>query len=141
MRHLLDTNIIVAAFRSRLGASHALLRRALTGELQLVMHHKLVSEYRDVLSRADVVGPDLLTYPEMEKVLARLLVDADEVRVRYLWRPNLRDEDDNFIYEIAVAAAPCTIVTHNIRDFVGGELKLADVYVRTPADVLRSFTH
>lgn len=46
----------------------------------------------------------------------------------------MREEGDNFVYEIAVAAAPCTIATHNIRDFVGGELKLAGIYVRTPAE-------
>ncbi|MBK8525450.1 MAG: PIN domain-containing protein [Betaproteobacteria bacterium] len=51
MRFLLDTNVVLSAFRSRLGASHALLRRALGGEIPLVMHYKLVSEYRDVLSR------------------------------------------------------------------------------------------
>jgi len=52
------------------------------------------------------------------------------------WRPNLRDEVDNFIYEIAVAAAPCTIVTHNVRDFRGGEIQFLDVQIRTPAEVL-----
>jgi predicted nucleic acid-binding protein len=51
MRYLFDTNVLVAAFRSRTGASHALLRRALVGDLRLVVHHKLVHEYRDVLSR------------------------------------------------------------------------------------------
>ena len=42
---------------------------------------------------------------------------------RYLWRPNLKDEGDNFIMEIAVAAWPCTIVTHNLKDFVRAELR------------------
>jgi hypothetical protein len=44
-------------------------------------------------------------------VLAHLVTSAFEVEVRYLWRPNLKDEGDNFIMEIAVAAWPCTIVT------------------------------
>lgn len=140
MRYLLDTNVIFAGFRSRRGASHKLLRLALMGNLRLVMHYKLVSEYRDVLSRPMLDVPGALTYPEIERVLARLVADADEIAVRYLWRPNLRDEADNFIYEIAVAAAPCTIVTHNIRDFAGGELQFPGVWIRTPAEVLNVIT-
>lgn len=140
MRYLLDTNVVVSAFRSRQGASHILVRRALVGELRLVMHYKLVSEYRDVLSRGLGSGAGL-TYAEVERVLARLVADADEIKVRYLWRPNLPDESDNFINEIAIVAAPCTIVTHNIKDFVGGELKFIGVEVKTPAEVLRSLTN
>jgi hypothetical protein len=54
MRYLPDINVLVAAFRSRRDASHALLRLALSGGLPIVAHHKLVYvvyEYRDVLSR------------------------------------------------------------------------------------------
>jgi predicted nucleic acid-binding protein len=136
VRYLLDTSVVFAGFRSRNGASHALLRLALTGGIRLVMHYKLVSEYRDALSRPKEDIPGALSYPEIEMVLARLVADADEIEVRYLWRPNLRDESDNFIYEIAVAAAPCTIVTHNVRDFRSGEIRFPDVQIRTPAEVL-----
>ena len=45
--------------------------------------------------------------------------------------------DDNFIYEIAFAASPCTIVSHNVRDFAAPELRWPGVMVKTPQLVLR----
>ncbi len=53
----------------------------------------------------------------------------------------LPDEDDSFIMEIAVAASPCTIVTHSVRDFSRSEQVLAGIRVAQPADVLRTGGH
>lgn len=141
MRYLLDTNVLVAAFRSRNGASNAIVRRALTGDLALVVHHKLVYEYRAVLSRPEILAQTGLSWDEVELVLAHLVTSAHEVEVRYLWRPNLEDEADNFIMEIAVAAWPCTIVTHNVRDFVRAELRFPHIALCTPGQLLRALTH
>lgn len=141
MRYLLDTNVLVAAFRSRHGASNALVRRALQGDLPLVTHHKLVFEYRDVLSRADILAQTGLGWADIELVLAHLVASAHEVDVRYLWRPNLKDEGDNFILEIAVAAWPCTIVTHNPKDFVNAELRFPQIALSTPGKLLQTLTH
>ncbi len=104
MKYLLDTNVLVAAFWSRNGASNAIVRRALLGDLPLGIHQKLVYEYRDVLSRPDILTATGLAWADIEVVLAHLVASAHEVEVRYLWRPNLKDEADNFIQEIAVAA-------------------------------------
>ena len=141
MRYLLDTNVLVAALRSRNGASNAIVRRVLLGDLPLVVHQKLVYEYRDVLSRPDILAHTGLAGPDIEVVLAHLVASAPEVAVRYLWRPNLQDEGDNFIVEIAIAAWPCTIVTHNIKDFVRAELRFPQVALRTPGQLLQSLTH
>jgi hypothetical protein len=62
---------------------------------------------------------------------------AEEVTVRFLWRPNLLDEGDNFVVEIAVAAQPCTIVTHNVRDFHTGELQFPAVFVKRPQEIVQ----
>lgn len=67
-----------------------------------------------------------------ELVLAHLVARAQEVHVRYLWRPNLRDEGDNFVLEIAVAAWPCTLVTHNLADFARGQLRFPQIPITTP---------
>ncbi|HRM50294.1 MAG TPA: PIN domain-containing protein [Alicycliphilus sp.] len=141
MRYLLDTNVLVAALRSSQGASHALVRRALQGELPLVVHQKLVYEYRDVLSRPTTLADTGLAWADAELVLAHLVARAQEVHVRYLWRPNLRDEGDNFVLEIAVAAWPCTLVTHNLADFARGQLRFPQIPITTPGQLLRSLTH
>lgn len=141
MRYLLDTNVLVAAFRSRAGASNALVRRALLGDLPVVVHQKLVYEYRDVLSRPGTLAGTGISFPETEAVLAQLVAVATEVDVRYLWRPNLADEGDNFVLEIAVAAWPCTLVTHNISDFTRAELRFPQVGLCTPGQLMQLLTH
>jgi len=138
MRYLLDTNVLVAAFRSSIGASSALLQRALHGELPLVVHPKLVYEYRDVLCRTETLAASGATVHEVEVFLAQLVTKATEIDVRYLWRPNLRDEGDNFVLEIAIAAWPCTIVTHNISDFQRAELRFPHVVLVTPGELMKS---
>ena len=136
MRYLLDTNVLVAALRSSQGASHALVRRALQGELPLVVHQKLVYEYRDVLSRPTTLADTGLAWADAELVLAHLVARAQEVHVRYLWRPNLRDEGDNHLIELAVAGNAQAVVTHNVRDLARGELAWPRLRILTPAQFL-----
>lgn len=133
---MLDTCVVVSALRSRNGASNRVLRLALLGKLPLVCHYKLLSEYREVLFR--MVRREELVYSrdQVERVLAALVTAAQEVEVRYLWRPNLPDEGDNFVYEAAFAASPATIVTHNVRDFRKPEIAWPGVLVKTPQQVL-----
>jgi predicted nucleic acid-binding protein len=140
MRYLLDTNVLVAALRSRHGASNAVVRQVLQGDLPLVIHHKLVYEYRDVLSRPPILASTGLSWAEVETVLAHLVAMAHEIDIHYLWRPNLKDEGDNFVLEIAVAAPPCTIVTHNLNDFVRAQLRFPHVQLCTPGQLLQSLT-
>jgi hypothetical protein len=72
----------------------------------------------------------------VERLLAAFVMAAQEVEVRDLWRPNLRDEGDNFVFEAAFAASPATIVTHNVRDFRQPEMEWPGVLIKTPQRVL-----
>ena len=136
MRYLIDTCVLVSALRSKNGASHVVLQRVLDGQLPIVMHYNLLQEYWDVLTRP-TMQPDLVhTEIELERILAALVAIAEDVTVRFLWRPNLRDEKDNFLLEIAIAAQPSTIITHNVRDFVAGDLRFPGVVIKRPQDVL-----
>ena len=105
------------------------------------MHFKLLAEYRDVLLREENRLATGLSEEHTHRFLAAFIGVAEQVRVQYLWRPNLPDEDDNFIMEIAVAASPCTIVTHNVRDFRGGEQVFAGIRIARPAEVLKTGGH
>lgn len=133
---MLDTCVVVSALRSRNGASNRVLRLALLGEVPAVCHYKLLSEYRDVLFRMVRSGEVAFSRAQVERFLAALVMAAQEVEVRYLWRPNLPDESDNFVYEAAFAASPATIVTHNLRDFRKPEIAWPGVWVKTPQQVL-----
>ncbi len=105
--------------------------------LPIVVHYKLIAEYRSVLCRGGQLAETGFTESELDRFLAALVTVGREIDVRYLLRPNLPDEDDNFVYEIAFAASPCTIVTHNVRDFAAAELKWPGVFVKTPGAVLQ----
>lgn len=55
------------------------------------------------------------------------------------WRPNLRDEGDNHLIELAVAGNARAIVTHNVRDLRHGELSWKNLRVLTPAQCLETW--
>jgi hypothetical protein len=62
------------------------------------------------------------------------------VHVYYLWRPNLRDEGDNHIVELAVAGDEAAIVTNNVGDFRSADLRFSGIRVLAPRDALRELT-
>jgi predicted nucleic acid-binding protein len=59
------------------------------------------------------------------------------VETFFLWRPNLPDEGDNHLIELAVAGGATTIVTHNVRDLRGGELRFPQIAVETPGEFMK----
>ncbi len=54
--------------------------------------------------------------------------------VFYLWRPRLKDPDDDMVLECAVAADCRYIVTHNLKDFAG--IESLGVQAIRPSDFL-----
>jgi putative PIN family toxin of toxin-antitoxin system len=131
---VLDTNVFVAALRSSGGASRVVLRWALEGRLLPLFGNALWSEYQDLLARP--VWGEATSVAERQQVLAALARQARWVTVYYGWRPNLPDEADNHLIELALAGGAVAIVTHNLRDVQRGELKLGSLRVLTPAQCL-----
>lgn len=119
MKVVLDTSVLVAAARSRRGASHAVLSRLPDARFQPVVSVPLFVEYRAVLLRPE----NLLQRPavQAEGFLDVLLSVSHLQEIFFLWRPTLPDPDDDLILELAVAAGCRYIVTHNLRDFRGTE--------------------
>jgi putative PIN family toxin of toxin-antitoxin system len=132
---VIDTNVFVAALRSDGGESRSVLRRALDGDLQALFGNALWSGYQDVMGRP--VWGDATTVDERRLVLAALASKARWVTVYYGWRPNLPDEGDNHLIELALAGGANAIVTHNLRDLRGGQLRLGSLRVLAPAQCLK----
>jgi len=134
---VLDTNVLVAALRSSGGASRAVVRRALEGRFQPLFGNALWSEYQDLLGRP--VWGEATSATDRQQVLAALAKQGRWVTVYYGWRPNLPDEADNHLIELALAGGAVAIVTHNLRDVQRGELKLGSLRVLTPAQCLEAW--
>lgn len=136
---MIDTNVFVSAILSANGAPRQVLRLALRRKIGPVMGPALFHEYEDVLSRDDLFATAPLSATERETLLNAFLSVCAWTRIYYLWRPNLRDEADNHVMELAVAANASTIITANVKDFRRAELAFPGVRVASPSAYVRSW--
>jgi putative PIN family toxin of toxin-antitoxin system len=134
----MDSNVLVSAFTSTEGASRQVLRRVLDRDADALISLPLFAEYEAVLGRAETQRRCPLTANEQTQLFDAFLSRTRLVEVYYLWRPNLPDEGDNHVLELAVAAGDAPIVTFNRRDFRSGELRFPGLIVQTPGAWLRS---
>lgn len=114
---VLDTNVLVAAIRSRRGASFRVLERLGTDAYDIVISVPLVLEYEDALLR----HRGLLSPEEISDLIDYVCRVGRRQRIFYLWRPLLRDPKDDMVAEVAIAGGVEAVVTHNRRDFEGLE--------------------
>lgn len=92
-----------------------------------------------MLSRADLFSTSVLDRQERETVFDAFLGGCRWVEVFYASRPNLPDEADDHLIELAVAAQADAIVTRHVRDVARGELKFPSLRVLTPEQCLEVF--
>jgi uncharacterized protein len=137
MRIVVDTSVLVSAFTSSAGASRQVLRYVLERKAVALISVPLFLEYEDVLSRPETRRRCPLRLSEQTQLFDAFLATTELVEVYYRWRPNLRDESDNHVLELAIAAGTASIVTYNRKDFRGGDLNFPDVRVLTPAEWLK----
>lgn len=133
---VVDTSIFVAALLGPAGASREVLRRCLRGSYQPLMGAALMNEYDAVLSRAALFKKCALTAEQREELLDAFLNVCRWTRIYYTWRPNLPDEADNHVVELAIAGGAEAIVTKNVRDFKGAELRFTGLRVVRPEDLI-----
>lgn len=133
---VVDTSVFVSGLIGASGSSRQVLRACLERRCEPVMGEKLFTEYEAVLRRPGLFRTSPLSADEREALLDAFLSVCTWVPVFYLWRPNLPDEGDNHVIELAVASAARAIVTQNVRDFRRGELRFPQLEVLTPAQFL-----
>jgi putative PIN family toxin of toxin-antitoxin system len=118
MRVVFDTSVLVAAARSRRGASFALVSSIPATEFQLCLSVGLYTEWHDVLTRPENVPPGV-SAEDAAEFLRYLASQAHLQDIHFLWRPFLPDPDDDMVLELALAAGCRYIITHNQSDFRG----------------------
>jgi putative PIN family toxin of toxin-antitoxin system len=133
---VVDTNVLVSAIMSPNGASREIIRRCLTGEFLPLVGASLINEYEDVLSRDQLFDARLISKRERAELLEAFTLRCRWVKIYFLWRPNLKDEADNHIFELAFAGGASLIITLNTRDFEHAELMFSGIQILTPAMAL-----
>lgn len=98
----------------------------------------LFLEYQAKLLEASTNNATSLTRKQISTVLSALAHYSDEVPIYYRLRPNLKDENDNHVFECAANFGANVIVTHNIRDFTNPELKGYSIRAMTPGEFMIS---
>ncbi len=128
---VIDTSVVVSAFRSSLGASYRLLQTIEDQKWRPVISPTLAFEYEAVLKRG--VGQDSLSFQDVDDFIEYFCSRSRLVQIYFRWRPFLRDPDDDRILEVAVRAQS-VLVTFNKKDFVGADR--LGVKVIGPKDLL-----
>ena len=133
---VIDTNIFVSALMNAHGAPRQIIRLSLLGELSPLMGNALLGEYEDVIGRERIQAKCVLDAGERQELLNAFLSACEWVSVYFLWRPNLRDEADNHLVELALAGGANTIITANKRDLNNGDLSFPDINILNAGEYL-----
>lgn len=136
MNSVIDTNILVGSLLSGNGINRQIIKLCFENKISPQISNALFLKYEELFSRKEIVEKSLLTTKENQDFLDDFLSICQWNEFYYKWRPNLRDESDNHLIELALASQSKFVVTHNIRDFRFAELKFPDLKILNPSQIL-----
>ncbi|WP_103029881.1 putative toxin-antitoxin system toxin component, PIN family [Salinibacter altiplanensis] len=116
---VLDTNVLVAALRSRQGASWHILDLVHREEVRVHVTVPLALEYEEVLLRHRKAAG--WSRRETLAFLGLFLRRARCHETRYLWREHADDPEYAHVLEAIIAAQASCLVTFNTGDFTGAD--------------------
>ena len=134
-RIVLDTCVIIAALRSRNGASRVVLDWVSERLLVPLLTPALFLQYEDVLKRPEQLQACRLTSAQVDLILAALASAAEPITIHYSWRPQLPDAGDELVLEAAVNGRADALVTYNFRHFAVAAARFG-LRVARPIEVL-----
>lgn len=133
---VLNTDVVAAGVMSATGASRFLLESIGLETLHAAASVPLFLEYEAVLKRPYTLEQAGATVEDMDAILDQLAATLLQVEIWYLWRPHLRDQDDDMVLEAAINAQATHIVTFNLRDFAAARNRFG-IEICRPADLVR----
>lgn len=139
IRAVVDTDVFIGACLGT-GAASRVVAACLTGRCQPLMGVALLAEYEDVLGRGALFAKSRLNRSERDELLDIFLGACQWSRVYFGWRPNLPDEADNHLIELAVAGGAQFVVTRNLRHVARMELKFPGLQVVNPVTLMKELS-
>jgi putative PIN family toxin of toxin-antitoxin system len=131
-RIVIDTNVIVAGLRSKLGWSYDLLSLVDEGYFEICLSTPVALEYEEVIKR--LAGTLAVSAADLDVVLDFWCECCRRVEVHFRWPSCLPDPSDDAILELAVSGGCEYIVTFNKRHF--GPAVEFGIRVMTPAEFI-----
>ena len=129
---VIDTNVLIAALKSKRGCSHKLLL-SLAEDLYIPnVSVPLFVEYESVARKEGMLAH--LSAGDIEAILDYVLSKSNLREIFYLWRPFLKDPKDDLVLEVAVESQSKYIITVSKKDFKG--IGKFGVEVLTPREFL-----
>ena len=116
---VIDTNVFISALRTRRGTAFKLLSLAGSGRFEINVSVPLVLEYEYAAkSQGEHTA---LSHEEIDDIIDYLCSVGNRHEIFFLWRPFLKDPQDDLVLELAVESEATIIVTYNSRDFAGAD--------------------
>jgi putative PIN family toxin of toxin-antitoxin system len=135
---VVDTSVFISALIGPVGLSREVVRQCLQGMYSPLMGLNLFCEYESVISRPSVLSQCPLSADEVLQLLQAFMNVCEWVNIYYLWRPNLKDEANSHLIELAIAGNASVLVTNNLKDFRNTQLLFPNLLVLSPQVLLRS---
>ena len=137
IRIVIDTNVLIGALIGKeRSANRKLLELCLQGQFQPLISYALFSEYEDLINRPSIVELCKRSPEEINILFEGFLSTCELTKIYYLWRPNLIDENDNYLIELAIAGNAEMLITHNIKDFNRSQLKFPRLQIKQPKEII-----
>ncbi len=112
---VIDTNVFISALKNNTGASFYLLNLIGKSEFETNISVPLLMEYEEVAHR--FLKQTNLTTTDLNDILDYICLASNQHKIDYLWRPFLKDPEDDFVLELAVKSESQYIITFNKKDF------------------------
>ncbi len=125
---VIDTNVLLSALYSNKGASYKLLSIIDSSKFKVNISNTLIYEYEEILKLKSQLEEKYI-----DSILNYICAIGKKNNIFYLWRPKLKDVDDDFLLELAVASNSM-IITLNGKDFKAANE--FDIKIMTPKEFL-----
>jgi putative PIN family toxin of toxin-antitoxin system len=134
---VVDTSVFISALIGSSGSSREIIRYSLQGQFSPLMGNALFCEYESVTGRDSVLAQCPLTQADVLTLTQAFMSVCIWIDIFYLWRPNLKDEADNHLIELAIAGNADVLVTNNLKDFRSAELSFPHLTILSPTELIR----